>query len=364
MTSDDPVIVSFRWQADICQQMDSPLTALLLKSLADDLSKGGITRDILPHWDGDPNDDALPLRFAGALHYAVLTGNAARLAGFYPNVGGRSREDGFWEAAEETIRTNRTIVDDFLKGPPQTNEVRRSAVLLGGFLTVAQATGLPLRCLEIAASAGLNLNWDSFYYSIATDSGERHWGNPDSPVQLQSDWRGPSTDLATEVTVVERAGCDISPIDLSDPDTGTRMSSYIWPDQLARFHNLTAAIEIARENGLTLERADAADWAHRQLRQRRTGTATVIYHSIAQHYFSTETRDGVKQAIEQAGAKATDDAPIAWLRMELPDDWISMKANMRTQLPELRLRLWPGGEDRLLATVHPHGNTAQWIGDP
>ena len=30
-------------------------------------------------------------------------------------------------------------------------------------------------------------------------------------------------------------------------------------------------------------------------------------------------------------------------------------------VPTLRLKLWPGGEDRLLARVHPHGAMVAWL---
>jgi hypothetical protein len=30
---------------------------------------------------------------------------------------------------------------------------------------------------------------------------------------------------------------------------------------------------------------------------------------------------------------------------------------------EVRLRLWPGGEDRLLARAHHHGAWVDWIAD-
>ena len=60
--------------------------------------------------------------------------------------------------------------------PPQTNEVLRSAALLGGFLTVAEETGLPLRCLELGSSAGLNQSWDAYGYRLGADGPARRPG--------------------------------------------------------------------------------------------------------------------------------------------------------------------------------------------
>ena len=45
--------------------------------------------------------------------------------------------------------------------------------LLGGFLEVAHRTKLPLRILEVGASAGLNLNWDRYRY----ESTDGAWGD-------------------------------------------------------------------------------------------------------------------------------------------------------------------------------------------
>jgi hypothetical protein len=64
-------------------------------------------------------------------------------------------------------------IADFMSHEPQTNEVRRSAVLLPGFLTIAAETGLPLRILELGASAGLNQLWDRRHYRLG-EIGE--WG--------------------------------------------------------------------------------------------------------------------------------------------------------------------------------------------
>ncbi len=64
--------------------------------------------------------------------------------------------------------------------PPQTNEVRRSALLLPGFIEIARKTGLPLRLLEIGASAGLNQVWDEYRYTYRGRQGDDTWGKSDA----------------------------------------------------------------------------------------------------------------------------------------------------------------------------------------
>ena len=44
--------------------------------------------------------------------------------------------------------------------------------MLGGFLEIARRTGLTLRLLEVGASAGLNLRFDSYRYEL----GDERWG--------------------------------------------------------------------------------------------------------------------------------------------------------------------------------------------
>ena len=55
-----------------------------------------------------------------------------------------------------TVAAHRAELAAHLEEGVQTNEVGRSATLLGGYLEVARH-GLPLRVLELGASAGLNL---------------------------------------------------------------------------------------------------------------------------------------------------------------------------------------------------------------
>ena len=80
----------------------------------------------------------------------------------------------------------------------------------------------------------------------------------------------------------------------------------------------------------------------------------MIYHSVFWQYMPAESQAALRQAIEYLGASATNEAPLAWLRMEPPPE------NMA--IMEVRLTMWPGGEERVLAVVHAHGASARWMG--
>ena len=83
------------------------------------------------------------------------------------------------------------------------------------------------------------------------------------------------------------------------------------------------------------------------------GAVTVLYHSVFWQYMPRESQAALAKLIGEIGGRATADAPFAWLRMEPPGAAPGM---------EVRLTLWPGGEERLLADVHPHGAFVRWHG--
>jgi hypothetical protein len=227
----------------------------------------------------------------------------------------------------------------------QTNEVRRTAALVGGFLDVAGATGLPLRTLEIGASAGLNLRWDRFRYESDTGA---VWGDPASPVRLAGGLPG-ALPFAVRTAVVARAGCDPSPIDPTTAAGQTKLLSFVWPDQHERFALVRAACDVAARVPARLDRAHGAAWIEAELAAPVPGVATVVYHSIVMQYFAPDERDRFVAALADAGARATPDAPLAWLRMEPGGEQA-----------EVRLTTWPGGRERLLATTGFHGHPVRW----
>jgi hypothetical protein len=346
-------IDSVRFQARLCEVYGSPFSGVVLDMIADDMAEGGPFASLATPWVGldlrRVTADAGPLRVLGGLHYLVLSGAAPELAALYPPAGDGADRAGLSAALVDAARAHQDRLAAIMTSPPQTNEVARSRCLVGGFLTVATETGLPLRCLEIGSSAGLNQNWNLYCYEFGEAGG---WGAADSPVRFVDGWTGGAPPANGSVSVVERAGCDQNPIDIGDPDQALRLQAYVWPDQAQRLGNLRAAIDLARTSPPNLERIDAAEWAKARA-VPVPGVATVLFHSVVWQYLSPAVRDSLRETIAAAAKAAAPDQPFAWLRME-------PSLNNPAGMMEVRLSLWPGGEDRLLAIAHPHGATVDW----
>jgi hypothetical protein len=332
-------------QLPYCNTMGSPFTARVLEAAWLDHERGGALAALLPGWPGDPWIDAVPLRVAGALHALALTRQSTDLAAMYESLD--ASDDHLRAAVASALDQHAALVADYLRVPPQTNEIGRSAVLLGGFAEVVRATGLPLATLEIGASAGLNQLWHRYRYALGNDL---QWGDASSPVLIRSDWQGPAPTLPEHMPVASHAACDAQPVDLQAEGADIRLMSYVWAGQTERLARLRAAIALARAAQIRVDREDALPWLQRQLAVPRAGMATVVYHSVVWQYLSAATQAGLRSAIEAAGARATAQAPLAWLGFEPPGE-----------APfELSLTLWPGGQRRVLAQAQAHGQWVEW----
>jgi hypothetical protein len=294
--------------------------------------------------ENDPGPSALALRLMGAVHRLVLRGDAPELAAHYPSVGGQPANP--WPAFARTIAANADELRELVDAPVQTNEPNRCAALLGGFLEVVRATGQPLRLLEVGASAGLNLRFDRYRYAF----GARTWGPAASPVTLRSDLVG-EPPLDEVAAVASRNGCDPRPIDPTTAEGQLTLTSYVWPDQSERLARLRSAPPAAAEMKANVVRACAARWVRDQLDSPAPDTATVVFHSIVMQYLGREERSDFEAAVRNAGARTTSAEPLAWLRMEPAD----------LNDTEIRLTLWPSGEERVLAHSGYHGTPVRWL---
>ena len=349
MSEDEPdVVIGLRLQAKACRAMGSPLNGDLLDRAAEDWLAGGPVRTLLAPWARadlkTQFDAAVALRLIGAWHELALSGADGRLSQAYETLDAEA----IWPAVQAAMVAHLERLIAFMSHEPQTNEVRRSICLMGGFLEIAKATGLPLRCFEIAASAGLNTSWDRYRYQL----GEASWGDPAATVVMDTDWSGPAPPVEAPIRVIERAACDRRPTDLTDPDQRRRLMAYIWADQAERVARARAAIEVTLANDVRVEAADAVEWTRARV-ATQAGAVTVLFHSVFWQYMPAESQAALAALIAQIGATATPEAPFAWLRLEPPGSVSRM---------EVRLTLWPGGEERVLAETHPHGAYVRWAG--
>lgn len=354
------LIEHFRGQARNCGDFGAPFTQALIDHMADDLASDGVLSDLVGDWPGNPHADAVSLRLAGALHAAAQTGRDPELTAAWPSANGPSAAPAdparAWPIARAFLAREKDWVRAFAQNPPQTNETRRSAALLGAFLTLARDhPGLELTMLELGASAGLNLNWDKFSYRF----GDWTWG-PKSSVCIETDWSGPRP-AQTRPRVRTRAGCDQNPLDLKDPDARLRLRAYIWAEQTERLARFDAAAELAIAERVHVDRADAADWIMRALASRPASGLTIVYHSVFFQYPPPATQAAIAAAIEAAGAEASPSAPLAWVRFE--PERLFANPNGPHFAMALDMVTWPGGVHRVLATVDPHGRFVNWRSD-
>lgn len=342
----------FRQQAEGCRQMGSSLYDVLLRHAADDLLAGGPTAAVLEGHLEDPGPSALALRMMGGVHALVLSGQAPDLARHYPSAqpsgSVEDSPDAAWPAFVTTLNAQRDRVRAWLERPPQTNEVGRGAALIGGLMHVLAEASLPVRLVEVGASAGLNLRADRF--RIDGEVGE--YGDPSSPVQLTGAWTGTAPPSAT-LEVVERYAGDLDPVDVATDAGRLLLAAYVWPDQLARMERLRGAFELAAAMPITVQRETAEETVVRTT--VREGSWTVLWHSVFRQYLSKPSREALATQVAELGASATARARFAYLTLE---------PSRRTPKADFEflvtLQTWPGGAARILGSASGHGIPTVW----
>lgn len=286
------------------------------------------------------------LRFLGAVHRLALAGDAPDVAKWLPTCGGELDADRAWEAIRDLVADRADMLRPLVARPVQTNEPGRAAAVVGGLHLAAR--GRPVRLLELGASAGLLLRLDRYAYDIDGST----WGDPSAPIRFGDDvFVGAHRPrLDPQLTIVERRGCDLSPIDVTDADDRMSLRAYVWADDPDRLRRLDAALDVAsRPPAVVVDRADAVTWADAQLSSGPDDVTTVVMHSVVTQYLPREDVGRLEARLRAVGDAATGAAPFAWLRFEPEGDDHTV-----------RLTTWPGGEEQVLATAHPHGTRVRW----
>lgn len=283
------------------------LYGVLLDHLADDLEAGGPTAEICRGHLDAPRADVVQLRLLAGLYRIVLRGDAPGLLRFYPALGGAADPEGAWPAVRPVLAAHAEELRTALDLPPQTNEPGRAACLAVGTFEAVRRTGLRrIRLLELGASAGVNLLVDRF---TVIGPGWRS-GPADSPLVLDTKAAG----VAPEAyEIVERRGCDLDPVDAADPEGARYLTSFVWPFHLDRHRRLTAALEIARQHPVVVDRAGASAWLEPQLAEDGDDDVlTVVWQSITEQYWPAEESVAVREIVAEAAARR----PVVRVTME------------------------------------------------
>ena len=143
----------FRAFAEECRQF-SPLYERLAMGIAED-------PEVMTLAAQARRGERAPNLFLAAVQYLVLKGTRHPVAQFYKD-GSEPLDDPYRDFRAFCLEHAATITALITTRMVQTNEVRRSALLLPAFVLVSrEAQGRPLYLMEIGAAAGLNLSLGS-----------------------------------------------------------------------------------------------------------------------------------------------------------------------------------------------------------
>jgi hypothetical protein len=225
----------------------------------------------------------------------------------------------------------------------QTNEPARCATLLP-----ALPPG-PLALLEVGASAGLCLYPDRYGYDFRWPGGGRRL---DGEPVLTCDVGGPAPVPATSPDVVWRAGIDLDPLDVRDPDDVDWLRCLLWPGEEGREERLDAAVAVARADPPRIVRGDLVDDLPALAAQAPVEATLVVFHSAVLAYVAAERRAAFTQLVADLGVvRLANEATSVY------DDLPDLPDPPPGPSPSLLVR--DGHEP--LAWVDGHGTWLHWL---
>ena len=199
----------------------------------------------------------------------------------------------------------------------QTNEIRRCSYLMPAFGVIASENpDRPLALVDVGASAGLNLLWDSYRYSYSDGS---TYGPADSSVLVDAETRTPMPHIPSHFPPVSfRVGIDLSPVDLGDDEEYRWMMALVWPDHTDRAELLAAARSIWLENPPEILTGDALTVLPDVLNRVPEDAVLCVFHCHTLNQFPVEARSAFREVlIEQSERRTVYHVPSEGERMSI-----------------------------------------------
>lgn len=237
----------------------------------------------------------------------------------------------------------------------QTNEVRRSAVLLPAFIEVGRRTRQPLALVEIGPSAGLNLLFDRYDYHYGPD---HTVGTPASLVHLDSEWQGSAPPPDRIPAVASRMGIDLNPLDVRNDDDVRWLRALIWPEHDDRRHLLDMAIATARADPPRLLGGDLFQHLPRELAATPPNATATLFATFVLNQFSQE----MCQRLDALLREASRTRDIHMVIMGSAEAFTGERDATAVTSIWLTTYTAAGRQVERLARANPHGRWIAWAG--
>ncbi|MBX3116773.1 MAG: DUF2332 domain-containing protein [Cryobacterium sp.] len=236
------------------------------------------------------------------------------------------------------------IAGQAIQRSTQTNEPRRCAALLPALGLIDE----PIALIELGASAGLCLIPDRYSYRFTN-----HWLHPEdgpSLVKIESEFSGAVPFLRRMPNVQWRAGADLNPLSVLNPEDVRWLETLIWPEQEERLERVQAAMELARRDPPRIIEATALEGLQTLSADAPRGLRKVVLTPAVLVYLPYLKRMELVEAIRSSGA--------SWISLDALNVLPEVDAKLRKPKPG-QFTLSMDGEP--LARVGPHGQFVDWL---
>jgi hypothetical protein len=318
--------------------------------------------------------DRLPALLASAaISFIVRRDRPMPLAGYFPEPGSPQPvfDTGFFPAASAFFSARLgDIVAVCRRHRYQMNEVARCAQIAVGIAAVAPPAE-PVALADLGTGAGLGLHLDQYRYRVGT----REFGPRAAALTLSCDVRGPDVPGLPELPpIAERAGIDLSPVDVREPAASSWLQA-CTPPEASALARLGAAVETARRNPVPLIAGDAVDVLPGVLDGFPPGRSVIVTDAYMAVFLPPERRAQLAGIMARAGRSRR----VTWLSL---DPLVPLGPSGRDSVQGLALpagvvrdyqrrgvfavlgaRTFDGGtgSGRVLARAHPSGTWIEWL---
>lgn len=287
----------FQHFADVETLPASPLYGAIARVIAADPELSALAAGRIP---GEPTANGV----LAAIHRRLLDRPAHPLAAHYPSVPERPRPTLDLAAALRAfVALERDAIVELVRTRRvQTNEPRRSAVLLPALAEIARIERAPIALVDVGTAAGFTLLVDRWRIEYVGRDGRVATGPSKARVRLRIESTGealppvpgPGFGLAAAV------GIDPEPVDPGDAEAVRWLDALIWPEQHDRRERLRDALEVARAHRPRIVRGDAVERLGALLDSLPRDAVPVVVHTHVLSKISPAGRASLDSTLARA----------------------------------------------------------------